>query len=49
LRGDRAEHGDRLAGGPGVEPGALSGEDLSGLDGQHVRAQPIDLGEQPGL
>ena len=27
----------------------LSGEALAGLDGQHVRAEPVDLGEQPGL
>ena len=114
LRGDRTEHGDRLAGGPRVEPGAareagvehgeqvqaggahlqpagvghrdhpapvdalalhqrgvcqqldvvevrdprrgferqlrrLPGDALAGLEGQHVRAEPVDLGEQPGL
>ena len=26
-----------------------SGEALAGLEGQHVRAEPVDLGEQPGL
>ena len=113
-RGDRAEHGDRLAGGGRVEPAAagdagvehrqqvqaggphlqpaavgrrdqraavdlrllhqagvrqrrtssrsadprrrrerqlrlLPGEALPGLDGQQVRAEPVDLREQPGL
>ena len=114
LRGGRTEYGDRLAGGPRVEPGAageagvehgeqvqaggphlqpagvghgdqpapvhvlalhqrgvgqqldvvevrdprrgfegqlrrLPGDALAGLEGQHVRAEPVDLGEQPGL
>ena len=27
----------------------LPGDALAGLEGQHVRAEPVDLGEQPGL
>jgi hypothetical protein len=27
----------------------LPGDALAGLQGQHVRAEPVDLGEQPGL
>jgi hypothetical protein len=27
----------------------LSGDALAGLEGQHVGAEPVDLGEQPGL
>jgi hypothetical protein len=27
----------------------LPGETLTGLEGQHVGAEPVDLGKQPGL